>query len=171
MECFTTFLCLLKKQNKTMKLFAFTFFIIINFTLSAQTGSLSRKSPSTDKNGALPSVNVFILNTNLGAGADENGNYKITGIPEGEHEVRFSAIGYQTKVVDVEIFPGKTTELNTTLSEAVIEMESVQVTGMKVQQQNDTRTSLIDLNPRNAKMARCCGRCFQKYCFNHYPVF
>ena len=106
----------------------------------------------TDKNGVLPSVNVFILNTNLGAGADENGNYKITGIPEGEHEVRFSAIGYQTKVVEVIIYPNKTTELNVTLSEAVIEIESVQVTGMKVQQQNDTRTSLIDLNPRNAKI-------------------
>ena len=38
------------------------------------------------------------------------------------------------------------------LDEAVIEIESVQVTGMKVQQQNDTRTSLIDLNPRNAKI-------------------
>ena len=85
-----------------MKFFAFTIFILINFTLSAQTGSLSGKV--TDKNGVLPSVNVFILNTNLGAGADENGNYKITGIPAGEHEVRFSAIGYQTKVVEVEIF-------------------------------------------------------------------
>ena len=133
-----------------MKLFAFTIFILINYTLSAQTGSLSGKV--TDKNGALPSVNVFILNTNLGAGADENGKYKITGIPEGEHEVRFSAIGYQTKVVEVVIYPNKTTELNVTLSEAVIEIESVQVTGMKVQQQNDTRTSLIDLNPRNAKI-------------------
>ena len=81
MECFTTFLCLHKKQNKSMKLFAFTIFILINFTLSAQTGSLSGKV--TDKNGVLPSVNVFILNTNLGAGADENGSYKITGIPEG----------------------------------------------------------------------------------------
>ena len=49
-------------------------------------------------------------------------------------------------------FPDKTTELNITLDEAVIEIESVQVTGMKVQQQNDTRTSLIDLNPRNAKI-------------------
>ena len=65
-----------------------------------------------DKNGALPAVNVFIIDTNIGAGADEKGNYKITGIPPGEHQVRFSSIGYQTKVVDVIIYPNKTTELN-----------------------------------------------------------
>ena len=133
-----------------MKLLAFTIILILNITLFAQTGSLSGKV--SDKNGPLPSVNVFILNTNLGAGADGNGNYKIIGIPAGEHEVRFSAIGHQTKVIDVEIYPNKTTELNIFLDEAVIEIQSVQVTGMKVQQQNDTRTSLIDLNPRNAKI-------------------
>jgi hypothetical protein len=133
-----------------MKLLAFTIFLILNITLSAQTGSLSGKV--SDTNGALPAVNVLVLNTNLGAGADGNGNYKINGIPAGKHEVRFSAIGHQTKVVDVEIYSGKTTELNIALDEVVIEIESVQVTGMKVQQQNDTRTSLIDLNPRNAKI-------------------
>ena len=101
-----------------MKLLAFTILLILNITLSAQTGSLSGKI--SDKNGALPAVNVFILNTNLGAGADGNGNYKVTGIPAGEYQVRFSAIGHQTKVVDVEIFSGKTTELDVTLNEAVI---------------------------------------------------
>ena len=65
-----------------MKLLAFSILLILNITLSAQTGSLSGKI--SDKNGALPAVNVFILNTNLGAGADGNGNYKITGIPAGK---------------------------------------------------------------------------------------
>lgn len=134
----------------SMKLFSFTFFTIINISLFAQTGNLTGKV--TDKNGAIPSVNVFILNTNLGVGADEKGNYKITSIPQGNYEIRFSAVGYATKLVNVIILPNKTTELNITLNEAVIEIQSVEVTGMKMQQQNDTRTSLIDLNPRNAKI-------------------
>lgn len=133
-----------------MKFLVILFFIIINISLFAQSGILTGKV--TDKNGVLPSVNVFILNTNLGAGADENGNYKIAGIPSGEYQVRFSAVGYNSKVVDVIIYSKKTTELNITLDEAVIEMQSVEVTGMKLQPQSDTRTSLIDLNPRNAKI-------------------
>ncbi len=36
--------------------------------------------------------------------------------------------------------------------QSVIEIQSVEVTGLKIQEQSDTRTSLIDLNPRNAKI-------------------
>ena len=133
-----------------MKLRLILFFIIFNISLFAQSGILTGKV--TDENGALPSVNVFILNTNLGAGADENGNYLIKGIPPGEYDVRFSAVGYESKVVDVIIYSKKTTELNIALDKVVIEMQSVEVTGMKLQQHSDTRTSLIDLNPRNAKI-------------------
>ena len=108
----------IKKQKNPMKLLAFILFISLNITLTAQTGSLSGKV--SDNNGPLPSVNVFILETNLGTGADAKGEYKINGIPVGEHEVRFSAIGHQTKIIDVEIFTNKTTELNVILDEAVI---------------------------------------------------
>jgi hypothetical protein len=133
-----------------MKILFFSLFVFFNYLSFAQTGNLSGKV--TDESGAIPSANIFIINTNIGAGADANGNYKINNIPVGEYEVRFSAVGYQQKVVDVNILPNKTTELNITLNEAVIEIQSVVVTGMKVQEQSDTRTSLIDLNPRNAKI-------------------
>jgi len=133
-----------------MKFLIIIFIISINITISAQSGSLSGKV--SDKNGPLPAVNIFIINTNLGTAANESGIYKISGIPAGNYEVRFSNVGYESKIVDVIIYPNKTTELNITLIEAVIEIQSVEVTGMKVQQQNDTRTSLIDLNPKNAKI-------------------
>ncbi len=137
-------------HNLSMKSFFNIFLIIFNISLAAQSGNLTGKV--TDENGVLPSVNVFILNTNLGAGTDESGNYKITGIPKGEYKVRLSAVGYETKVIDVIIFPNKTTELNITLNQTVVEIQSVEVTGIKLQQQNDTRTSLIDLNPHSAKI-------------------
>jgi len=133
-----------------MKTLFVLIFISFNCLSFAQTGNLSGKV--TDESGAIPSANIFIINTNIGAGADANGNYRINNIPVGEYEIRFSAVGYQQKVVDVNILPNKTTELNITLNEAVIEIQSVVVTGMKVQEQSDTRTSLIDLNPRNAKI-------------------
>src|SRR5574338_400955 len=133
-----------------MKFLIIIFIISINITISAQSGILSGKV--SDKNGPLPAVNIFLINTNLGTATNESGIYKISGIPAGNYEVRFSNVGYESKIVDVIIYPNKTTELNITLIEAVIEIQSVEVTGMKVQQQNDTRTSLIDLNPKNAKI-------------------
>lgn len=125
-------------------------FILVSFTVYPQTGNLTGKV--SDVNGPVPSANVFVVNSNIGAGADENGEYRINGITAGLHQIRFSAVGYETKTVDVTIIANKTVEFNVTLNEAVIEMQSVEVTGMKQQQQNDTRTSLIDLNPRNAKI-------------------
>lgn len=125
------------------------FFSLYSFAV-AQSGHLIGRI--TDQNGILPSANIFILNTTIGTAADEKGNYKISNIPEGEYEIRYSAVGHETKILSVEIFANKTTELNVTLNEYVIEIESVVVTGIKTQQQNDTRTSLIDLNPRNAKI-------------------
>lgn len=124
--------------------------LIFSFISFAQSGNLSGRV--TEVNGPVPSANIFILNTNLGVGADENGKYKIIGIPQGKYKVRFSAVGFEQKIVEVIISPNKTSELNIILNEAVIEIQSVEITGMKVQEQSDTRTSLIDLNPRNAKI-------------------
>ena len=95
-----------------MKILFFSIFIFFNYLSFAQTGNLSGKV--TDEAGAIPSANIFIINTKIGAGADANGNYRINNVPVGEYEVRFSAVGYQQKVVDVNILPNKTTELNIT---------------------------------------------------------
>jgi hypothetical protein len=118
--------------------------------LLAQTGNLTGKV--TDKNGAIPSVNVFVLETGIGTAADLKGKYKIIDIPVGEQQIRFSAVGYQTKTVDVTILENKSVELNVLLIETIFELQSIEITGLKTQEQSDTRTSVIDLNPRNAKI-------------------
>jgi len=133
-----------------MKFYTILLLFVFNILTFAQTGNLIGKV--IDETGAIPSANIFIINTNIGAGADANGNYRINNIPVGEYEVRFSAVGYKTKVVNVNILLNKTTELNITLNETIIEIQSVEVTGIKLQEQSDTRTSLIDLNPRSAKI-------------------
>ena len=130
-----------------------TFFYIILILLSdlsfAQTGKL--KGKVSDKTSPIPSVNIIILYTNFGAASESNGTYEIAGVPEGSYEVKFSAIGYDSKTYKVEIQPNKITELNAELESKAIELQSVEVTDYHVQDQRDTRTSLIDLNPRDAK--------------------
>jgi hypothetical protein len=133
-----------------MKQFLLTIFFLVPFNIFAQTGNL--KGKTSDTNGPIPSVNVLFIELGIGTSADMNGDYRIEHIPTGQHKVRFSAVGHETKLTDVIIISNKTTELNITLKEAVIEIQSVQVTGLKTQEQGDTRTSLIDLNPRNAKI-------------------
>ncbi len=133
-----------------------TFIIIILTSLTkAQTGLVTGKV--TDGNNPVPSVNILVLNTGYGTVTDKNGNYTLRGIPEGKQILRFSSVGYKTEERDVNILPGKKIEINIVLKETVIEVGEVEVTGMKKQEQRDTRTSLIDLNPRSAKILPGAG--------------
>jgi hypothetical protein len=131
-----------------------TFIYILIFILPgysfAQSGKL--KGKITDGSAGLPSVNIIILDTKFGAASKLDGNYEITSIPAGKYEVRFSAIGYESKTIDVGIEANKITELNVELEFKAIELQSVEVTDINRQDQRDTRTSLIDLNPRDAKV-------------------
>ncbi|MBT8386969.1 MAG: carboxypeptidase-like regulatory domain-containing protein, partial [Ignavibacteria bacterium] len=133
-----------------MKLILFTFVLAFCNLTNAQTGDLAGKV--THKNFPVPSVNIIVINTGLGAASEINGNYRIENISPGSYDVKFSAIGYKTETFPVTINAGKTTQLNVSLEEETIEMETVEVTGTHMQDQRDTRTSLIDLDPRDAKI-------------------
>jgi len=115
----------------------------------AQNGKLKGKVTGDDS--PIPSVNIIILDTNFGTASELDGTYEINNIPEGIYEVKFSAIGFDPETFDVEIESNKITELNVELESKTIELESVEVTDFQIQDQRDTRTSLIDLNPRDAK--------------------
>lgn len=132
--------------------------ILILFSVStfyfAQTGSV--KGKVTDGSSPIPSVNVLIIGENLGTATDLQGNYSLNHAV-GEYELRFSAVGYETKFADIEILPNKILELNIELNSKMIEIGEVQVTGLKQQQLSDTRTSLLDLNPRSAKILPGAG--------------
>ena len=132
-----------------MKTFFYIIFILLSGFSIAQTGKL--KGKVTENSSAIPSVNIIILNTSYGTASETDGTYIISGIPTGSYEIKFSAIGYDSKTIDVKIEENKTTELNVELESKAIELQSVEVTDFQVQDQRDTRTSLIDLKPKDAK--------------------
>jgi len=115
-----------------------------------QTGSVQGKV--TDGRNPIPSVNVFISELGLGDATNEKGYYHLKNLPPKKLAIKFSAVGYETEEFEVEIIPDKVIELNVVMKETVIEVQTVTVTGFKQQEQKDTRTSLIDLNPKSAKI-------------------
>ena len=119
-------------------------------TITAQTGSVRGKV--MEDSSPIPSVNILIVGENIGTVTNTNGNYSINSIPVGEYELRFSIVGYETQFYNVTILANKIIELDVKLNSKMIELGEVQVTGLKQQELSDTRTSLIDLNPRSAKI-------------------
>lgn len=138
-----------------MKTLIYILFILLSVYSFAQSGKL--KGKVTDESSGLPFVNIIIIDTNFGTASQLDGTYEISGIPAGMYEVRYSVIGYDSKIFDVEIEAGKITELNVELEIKAIELQSVEVTDINRQDQRDTRTSVIDLNPRDAKVLAGAG--------------
>ena len=128
-------------------------FILFLFTASsifAQTGAV--KGKVTDGTAPIPSVNILVVDEQIGTVTNIDGHYSLNSIPVGEYELRFSIVGYETQFIEVTIQPNKTVELDVKLNSKMIELGEVQVTGLKQQALSDTRTSLLDLNPRSAKI-------------------
>jgi hypothetical protein len=125
-----------------------TFSIIIIFSLliyslsfaQSGRGKLAGKIIDSATNEALIGANVIIVNTNLGAAADINGNYFILNITPGTYEVRVSFVGYQTQTLtDVRVVAGITYELNAVLTSG-LNLEEIIVTSEKFFEEKSTNT-------------------------------
>jgi hypothetical protein len=129
-----------------------TILIIILYAITIYSQSGTIKGRVTEDSFPIPFANIVLLNTNFGEATDEDGFYQLNNIPAGNYSIRFSAIGFETKILPVQLDQNETVELDVKLKSIAIEVATVEVTGIRQQEQRDTRTSLIDLNPRDAKV-------------------
>lgn len=94
----------------------------------AQSGKLAGTVTDADTGEPLPGVNVVLQGTQRGAATNPDGQYSIIGITPGNYTVRFSLVGYSTKLLrDVRIVSNRTRTLDVELNEEVIEGEEVVV--------------------------------------------
>ena len=75
------------------------FFLLTSFNLFCQHNSLSGKIYSNGE--VLPYVNIYLKDYTLGTASDSEGYYEIKNIPNGNHTVIISSIGYKTKSLNI----------------------------------------------------------------------
>ena len=133
---------------KTIKLlwFIVMLIILINPTIFAQH---SIKGKVTDKttNQAMAFVNIYIPDQNRGTLTDENGEFKITDVPERGCKVQFSYMGYKTIIKDISPIKSET-EINIQMETAILQAEEVVISGgiYSTQHENSTKIELIKGN-------------------------
>jgi len=87
--------------------------------------------------------------TNIGASADLNGYFIITGIPANQdYTVRISYIGYGSKEIDVVIKPDKITQLRILLFPVNIQLQEIEKIGEKYKRPNETDIGLQKMDIR-----------------------
>ncbi len=105
--------------------------LLLSNSLFAQdlTGDIYGKVFDASTKQPIPFANVIVLGTNNGAATDEQGYFKITGLPLNTYQVRASVVGFnpQTKT-DVVIQTSKPAEIYFELVPQTIEIEGVTVT-------------------------------------------
>jgi hypothetical protein len=90
----------------------------------------------------VPGAIVLLLRTTLGAAADENGHFTITGVPVGTYQLRASAVGREpTIVADVVVAAGRSVDLLIRLEELPVGIEEVEVRGKYFQKTPDAPVS------------------------------
>jgi outer membrane receptor protein involved in Fe transport len=71
------------------------FLLCITITAFAETTIKGRVTDADSKN-PLPSVNIVLTGTKLGASTDPDGNFTISSVPDGAYQIKASLIGYVT---------------------------------------------------------------------------
>ncbi|MFV1883496.1 MAG: TonB-dependent receptor [Balneola sp.] len=131
-----------------MKRFALLLFalLIITDPLQAQTKGKIAGEVIDEFGEPLIGVQVFIENTTRGVLTDIDGKYSIVNLDPDKYTVVFSYIGFATtRVQEVEVILGLTTEVDVTLREEVIEGQEIVVTAERpiVEKDRTTTTAYV----------------------------
>ncbi|MEZ4699048.1 MAG: TonB-dependent receptor [Rhodothermales bacterium] len=97
-------------------------------TVQAQTGRLAGVVTDAESGTPLPGVTVVIDGTTRGTTTDVDGRYVILNLSPATYSIRFSFVGYTTRVIDgILVTSGRTTSLDTELGTEVVEAGEVVV--------------------------------------------
>jgi iron complex outermembrane receptor protein len=83
-----------------------------------------------DQNKAIANVTVQVLNTDLSAVSNVNGDFAIANVPAGKLNLRFSAIGYATSIKTIT----NNQNLNIVLAESNSKLDEVTVSAQKTEE-------------------------------------
>ena len=99
---------------------------------SSVTGKVQGRVVDTETREPIPYANVIIINSEMGAATDANGNFFILNVPTGKYTIEFSYLGYQTKrVAGVVVEYDKTARLEVDLKPSAIELSPITVTSQR----------------------------------------
>lgn len=109
-------------------------FFIMSNTLMAQTSTV--KGVVHDQVSPLPGATIIIKGTTKGVETDFNGNFLVSGLESGNITIEISFIGYETKILNINLQPGETKNLGKiTLNTSAQQLDEVVVTALGIKRE------------------------------------
>jgi len=120
------------KKNLFIIILSFFTIILVSDFKAADYGEIVGTVLNKETGEPLPFANVMILNTSIGAAADENGKYRISQIPAGTYSVQATFMGYNKVTIEnVRVSLNRITNLTFELGSETLKMEDVIVQATK----------------------------------------
>lgn len=116
-------------------------FLLLGATIEGRVWDTKTQKP-------LPSVNIYLKNTDLGTVTDEKGRYRIDNIPEGRYILVFSMIGYKEERVNIRLKLEERRIINRGLYLKPIGLKEVRVTARRAEFEQEARPSIYTLRTK-----------------------
>ncbi len=141
---------------KTYLLF-FVTFLFLAISANAQVASV-RGFVFEEETGE-PAIfsNVFLEGTTHGASTDVNGYFLITKVPTGNYTLLVTYIGFDTIRRAITLKENDLVDIKLFLKKSSFELETVTVNAARIEAKTETRTSVIQISPREIKQIPSIG--------------
>jgi TonB-linked SusC/RagA family outer membrane protein len=142
------------RQVRTIWLFLVLLGVPASVWGQATTGSIAGRVTEEATGAPVAGAQVFLSGTTRGIVTNQQGQFLLTNIPAGQHEVAVSLIGFAQASQRVTVTPGQTANANFTLKQSAVELGAVVVTASGQQQRTrELGNSVANIQPGDASMA------------------
>ena len=117
------------KRTSVLCIIFFLFLIQVSTANDNKANTLVKGHILNSKGKHLPYASVVIKGTTIGTITDQSGHFKMTGVPKGTHTLTAKCLGYKPQSVEIKLEEGESMEITFQLTEDVLNMEEVVVTG------------------------------------------
>lgn len=128
-------------------------------TLVAQNAVLKGFTYDDESGATLPYCTIQLMGTSYGALSDAKGAFMINKIPQGTYAVKVSYMGYTDIIDTIEFRKDASVTKRYSLKPSSTMLEAVQIVGEGQRREQETRTSVISVTPKDmSKMPSIGGQ-------------
>lgn len=131
---------------RALSFFVAAIFLVTGLLFAGTTGKVTGSVVDSRTGEPLPSVNVTIVGTTLGASTNVEGYFTILNVPPGKYRVQATLVGYKlSSAIDVRVDIDQTTTQNFRMTEEAIAGEEVIVIAARPVVQRDVSASRANI--------------------------
>lgn len=123
----------------------------------AQHGVIKGFTYDESSGESLPYCSIQLLGTSFGALSDITGAFLINKIPAGTYTVKVSLLGYNDLFDTVEVTSNGLLTKRYSISPSSQTLEAVQIVGENTRKEQETRTSVISVTPKDMSKMPAIG--------------